>query len=488
MNVPSRPESANMDRPRRYAGSPSPRRASTGSALSGNITHIQTDKTPLPTVPDVPSADSPTAGASLLAPSPSRIRQIFSNKSQLETWTPSPQAPEAPHPVGAPANPRLPNGGLPSKQSLDEQLAARISSLLTRIPAPIRLAAPAELDAPSPPPRSVSSTYARAPPAALDSSPLAPPRAQRSLSNASQPPLPLTLTPAAPARHPSASTLLTSPGTSASTAALGTESSDIKLYHLHQPGRAQPVKLYVRLVRERVMVRVGGGWADLGTYLAEYASHHGRRGAAGTGPPAAAFAPSPVAPPPPPKDDPPAYTATGAARRPTTPPPPPNGVRETGSSPPAPSSSGGLFGLRKLRRAVTRPKTPDPKAAAAARAAGPDDSPRGTVAPHAAAAATTDDGAEGSPAPPVPLGLAGPTGRALPMSPGKRAWVNGVLSQARAVSGGGGAGGSAEKKRAASGVGGGGGGGGGGGELGELGTVGGTRRVFLKGEGGGLGG
>lgn len=27
------------------------------------------------------------------------------------------------------------------------------------------------------------------------------------------------------------------------------------------------------------MVRVGGGWADLGEYLKEYASHHGRRGA-----------------------------------------------------------------------------------------------------------------------------------------------------------------------------------------------------------------
>lgn len=56
--------------------------------------------------------------------------------------------------------------------------------------------------------------------------------------------------------------------------------SDIKLYHLTQPGRAAPIKLFVRRVGEngeRVMVRVGGGWADLGEYLRQYAEHHGRR-------------------------------------------------------------------------------------------------------------------------------------------------------------------------------------------------------------------
>ncbi|KAK4988187.1 hypothetical protein LTR50_004110 [Elasticomyces elasticus] len=54
---------------------------------------------------------------------------------------------------------------------------------------------------------------------------------------------------------------------------------DIKLYHLTQPGKDRPIKLFVRLVGEgeRVMVRVGGGWADLGEYLRQYAEHHGRR-------------------------------------------------------------------------------------------------------------------------------------------------------------------------------------------------------------------
>ncbi|GAB7352864.1 hypothetical protein MBLNU459_g3466t1 [Dothideomycetes sp. NU459] len=54
---------------------------------------------------------------------------------------------------------------------------------------------------------------------------------------------------------------------------------EVKLYHLTQEGKEQPIKLYVRLVgeNERVMVRVGGGWADLGEYLRQYAEHHGRR-------------------------------------------------------------------------------------------------------------------------------------------------------------------------------------------------------------------
>ncbi|KAJ9622041.1 hypothetical protein H2203_006922 [Taxawa tesnikishii (nom. ined.)] len=60
---------------------------------------------------------------------------------------------------------------------------------------------------------------------------------------------------------------------------------DIKLYHLSQPGRDEPIKLFIRLVgeNERVMVRVGGGWADLGEYLRQYAEHHGRRTVSGSG-------------------------------------------------------------------------------------------------------------------------------------------------------------------------------------------------------------
>lgn len=56
--------------------------------------------------------------------------------------------------------------------------------------------------------------------------------------------------------------------------------SDIKMYHLSRANGGTPIKLFIRCVGEhgeRVMVRVGGGWADLGEYLKEYALHHGRR-------------------------------------------------------------------------------------------------------------------------------------------------------------------------------------------------------------------
>ena len=60
---------------------------------------------------------------------------------------------------------------------------------------------------------------------------------------------------------------------------------DIKLYHLTRTGQgreAPPVKLFVRTIGDgdRVMVRVGGGWADLAEYLKEYSLHHGSRATA----------------------------------------------------------------------------------------------------------------------------------------------------------------------------------------------------------------
>ncbi|KAI7362126.1 hypothetical protein KC354_g7531 [Hortaea werneckii] len=65
----------------------------------------------------------------------------------------------------------------------------------------------------------------------------------------------------------------------------GTSEGEVKLYHLTQAGREDPIKLFVRLVGEgeRVMVRVGGGWADLADYLRQYADHHGSRTVSGSG-------------------------------------------------------------------------------------------------------------------------------------------------------------------------------------------------------------
>ncbi|KAI0552621.1 hypothetical protein F4679DRAFT_571642 [Xylaria curta] len=58
-----------------------------------------------------------------------------------------------------------------------------------------------------------------------------------------------------------------------------TSSQGIRLYHLSRSGEV-PIKLFIRCVgeqNERVMVRVGGGWSDLGEYLRDYAIHHGSR-------------------------------------------------------------------------------------------------------------------------------------------------------------------------------------------------------------------
>lgn len=59
--------------------------------------------------------------------------------------------------------------------------------------------------------------------------------------------------------------------------------SGIRVYNLSKTGKsrdAPTMKLFVRAVGEhgeRVMVRVGGGWADLAEYLREYSLHHGGR-------------------------------------------------------------------------------------------------------------------------------------------------------------------------------------------------------------------
>lgn len=82
-----------------------------------------------------------------------------------------------------------------------------------------------------------------------------------------------------PSASSSRTTTPTAPNLSdrASTRKQFSQPGDIKLYHLHRADGQTPIKLFVRLVGEtgeRVMVRVGGGWADLAEYLKEYATHH----------------------------------------------------------------------------------------------------------------------------------------------------------------------------------------------------------------------
>jgi len=151
----------------------------------------------------------------------------------------------------------------PKKASSDEQLQKQISTLLESIPARIRLTSELETNP-------------------FSSNTLQPKKARRSItpsfrstssmsnySTSSRAPTPsFTLAPAfSKTNH-----RLRTPG-----------NPEIKLYHLSRSTGEAPIKLFVRLVGEhgeRVMVRVGGGWADLGEYLKEYASHHGRRTAA----------------------------------------------------------------------------------------------------------------------------------------------------------------------------------------------------------------
>ncbi|KAG7008098.1 phosphoserine aminotransferase [Physcia stellaris] len=139
-----------------------------------------------------------------------------------------------------------------------EQLEARISSILTTIPAHIRLTSGPELEAPE---VKLATPDPRTP---LPRSKTAP-RLSRAQTTTPSPLPQMTLAPAQPSNGRSRPQ--------------GGD-PEIKLYHLHQSGKEAPIKLFVRLVGEageRVMVRIGGGWADLGEYLKEYASHHGKR-------------------------------------------------------------------------------------------------------------------------------------------------------------------------------------------------------------------
>ncbi|RDL35428.1 uncharacterized protein BP5553_07359 [Venustampulla echinocandica] len=140
------------------------------------------------------------------------------------------------------------------KKSSSDQLQQQISSLLESIPARIHLTSEPDLN----PGNTLKLKKTRR-------SVTPSPRSHSSLSN----------------RAPTPSFLL-SPAYNKTTSRPRPQTAhpEIKLYHLSRSTGEAPIKLFVRLVGEsgeRVMVRVGGGWADLGEYLKEYASHHGRR-------------------------------------------------------------------------------------------------------------------------------------------------------------------------------------------------------------------
>jgi hypothetical protein len=126
----------------------------------------------------------------------------------------------------------------------EETLEAKIKDILVNLPTRIRLTSDSDLSASPANQSSSDSTRSSTPAPSLTLSPVRRDRSSRR-SNASN--------------------------------------SEVKVYHLirnGQPRDTPPTKLHVRLVGEngeRVMVRVGGGWADLAEYLREYSLHHGKR-------------------------------------------------------------------------------------------------------------------------------------------------------------------------------------------------------------------
>ncbi|KKK23032.1 hypothetical protein ARAM_005575 [Aspergillus rambellii] len=221
------------------------------------------------------------------------------------------------------------------------------------------------------------------------------------------------------------------------------EESSVKLYHLHRGGKSAPTKLFVRSVGEtgeRVMVRVGGGWADLGEYLREYAIHHGRRHVSETPRVEVEGISSRESP---------SYSPPGGR-----PPPPSSSGRHTPSRPRSvighrPSSS---LALRKTRRFSNVSDMAEFGAVSAGEAPNVSFSPmssstfarrRLSVSSSVSlgAMSSVSEARYGSPSTiaggasshAIPLGLAGPNPRAkhASISPESEAWVEDILGQAR---------------------------------------------------------
>ena len=286
----------------------------------------------------------------------------------------------------------------PSKQS-SEQLEARISSILTEIPAHIRLTSGPEADA-----REVRHPGFDASDIKSSTARQTPPRFTRAQTSVHSPSI--TLAPAQPKHTPSRSAA----------------DPEIKLYHLHQAGKDAPIKLFVRLVGEggeRVMVRIGGGWADLGEYLKEYATHHGKRSVSDSRYAFEGMPSSPVVSSP---------QAVGAATAPNS----------------RPSTSSGLD-------IVATPMTPDDMDFGAFQAT-PGSIPFNAALRPGSRHSTSEEES--------PLGGAGPKAKRVDISPSKQAWVDGMLDQARRA-------GTEKFSKANT-------------DLGDLGKVGGTKRVFLR--------
>ncbi|KAH7398680.1 hypothetical protein DE146DRAFT_655306 [Phaeosphaeria sp. MPI-PUGE-AT-0046c] len=238
------------------------------------IIAVEEDETAIPEPPQTPrsrrdSESSHSSNLSLDSSPPSYIEDSPSvrnmNSRPIRASRPELNAAMAKRRIGKPAvdnsivSAPWPPTQFTQKESA-EDLERKISDILNTIPAHIRLTSGPGADAPEV--KSARGLTAKGSRNYL--------RAARSVSGLKSPEL--TLSPAKNEFDGVAS--------GRKSAATSRADNDIKLYHLTQPGKEQPVKLFIRRVGEngeRVMVRVGGGWADLGEYLRQYAEHHGRR-------------------------------------------------------------------------------------------------------------------------------------------------------------------------------------------------------------------
>lgn len=287
--------------------------------------------------------------------------------------------------AAVPSTPNRMTTASPNK-STGDQLEARISSILTDIPANIRLARSSD----------TCDTVTAASSANLDT------------KNTRKSPMPrmVRAQTAAPSSH--------------------TSESDVRLYHLHQPGKGPPVKLFVRLVGEgeRVMVRIGGGWADLAEYLKEYAVHHGRR------------------------------TASGGQFD-------IQGLPSAQSSSPA-TTNGSLSNSQTPERSAPAVHIKSRRSSNASAGLG---SPCGVAGDYSDGFRPPSRDSIGSRqswigAESPSLGLAGPKSRKAAISPNKQAWVDTMIEKARH--------GSSEKKQGSR------------DPFGDMGIIGGTKRLFMK--------
>ncbi|TFB02131.1 hypothetical protein CCMA1212_005917 [Trichoderma ghanense] len=210
----------------------------------------------------------------------------------------------------------------------------------------------------------------------------------------------------------------------------------IRVYHLSRSDNEAPIKLFIRCVGEngeRVMVRVGGGWADLSEYLKEYASHHGRR-SNGKDKVKVEVRDIPRASNPPPTNaSPPSRPPSAADDRPSASP----------------------LGARKPRRSSVnnslRPKTPVTPGQAAAGT--PPSEGSAISRPNSRLSWVEDESSF--------LGLAGPKAKKIEMSEESKAWVESIKEKVRMASG-------PDRKSNDK-------------KFGEIGKAGGTKRVFRKG-------